>query len=162
MKLVVLKPLQHRGTECIGIYFDNDPKLNEGLRNSAGAKWSRTNCCWHIPLSKENYNKLAAALKGKASIEHSALHQYLTDKNKKAEPRLPAQKKQSLNQTAEINPVINQVPSKTGRIHAVNAHVLPALRQHLKLKAYSYSTIKSYTSEMAHLLVLLKITLRMI
>ena len=29
MKLVVLKPLQHRNTECIGIYFDNDPKLNE-------------------------------------------------------------------------------------------------------------------------------------
>ena len=41
MKLVVLKPLQHRDTECIGIYFDNDPKLNEGHRNSAGAKWSR-------------------------------------------------------------------------------------------------------------------------
>ena len=55
-----------------------------------------------------------------------------------------------------MEPVINQMPSKTGRIHAVNAHVLPALKQHLKLKAYSYSTIKSYSSEMAHLLVLLK------
>ncbi|MFI5132766.1 MAG: tyrosine-type recombinase/integrase [Chitinophagales bacterium] len=45
---------------------------------------------------------------------------------------------------------------KDGKIYAVNAHVIPALEQYLKLKAYSPSTIKTYLSEMTSLLVLLK------
>ena len=38
------------------------------------------------------------------------------------------------------------------RIHSVNAHVIFDMRQHLKLKAYSASTIKTYLNEMNQLL----------
>jgi len=38
------------------------------------------------------------------------------------------------------------------RIHSVNAHVIIDMRQHLKLKAYSASTIKTYLNEMSQLL----------
>jgi len=38
----------------------------------------------------------------------------------------------------------------------VNGHVLPAMEQRLKLKAYSKSTVKTYLGEMAQLLHLLK------
>jgi integrase/recombinase XerD len=38
------------------------------------------------------------------------------------------------------------------RIHLVNAHVIIDMRQHLKLKAYSASTIKTYLNEMNQLL----------
>lgn len=41
-------------------------------------------------------------------------------------------------------------------ISKVNAHIIPAMHQHLKLKAYSPSTIKTYLNEMTQLLVLLK------
>lgn len=44
----------------------------------------------------------------------------------------------------------------TTRISAVNQHVLPAMRERLLLKAYSESTIRTYLSEMAQLLGLLK------
>jgi integrase/recombinase XerD len=37
-------------------------------------------------------------------------------------------------------------------IHSVNAHVIIEMRQHLKLKAYSASTIKTYLNEMNQLL----------
>ncbi|OSZ77877.1 hypothetical protein CAP36_10745 [Chitinophagaceae bacterium IBVUCB2] len=39
---------------------------------------------------------------------------------------------------------------------SANAHVIPAMHQHLKLKAYSQSTIKTYLNEMSQLLHLLK------
>lgn len=55
MKEVVLKPLQHRGMECIGIFFENSPTLNGLIQKNAGAKWSQTNKCWYVPLSKENF-----------------------------------------------------------------------------------------------------------
>lgn len=71
MKKVILKPLHHRNQECIGIYFENSSVLNRAIQKNAGAKWSRTNKCWYVILSKESYNKLAFALKGKAEIEQT-------------------------------------------------------------------------------------------
>jgi integrase/recombinase XerD len=41
------------------------------------------------------------------------------------------------------------------RIHPVNTHVLPAMEQRLKLKAYSDSTRRTYLNEMTQLLILL-------
>jgi hypothetical protein len=38
---------------------------------------------WYVPLSKENYNKLCFALKGKADIDQKELHIYLAGKKKK-------------------------------------------------------------------------------
>jgi integrase/recombinase XerD len=37
-------------------------------------------------------------------------------------------------------------------IHSVNAHVIVDMKQHLKLKAYSNSTIKTYINEMSQFL----------
>lgn len=49
-----------------------------------------------------------------------------------------------------------KIVSQTGqRVSAVNQRVLPALREKLKLKAYSDSTIRIYVNEMAQLLKVL-------
>ena len=93
---VVLKPLLHRGEEQIGIYFENYGTINNLLRKKAGAKWSQSNKCWYLPLSKESYNKLFVVLKGKAEIEQSALHKYLADK------KLPSTK----HITSSVNPAV--------------------------------------------------------
>ena len=165
MQKVTLNPLYHREQECIGIYFENSSALNGAISKNAGAKWSRTNKCWYVPLSKESYNKLAFALKGKAEIEQTALHKYLSDKKKppplaSVKPTtkvsitdpLPKQKNTTIPPSLKKTVVVY----KTGKIHPVNGHVIPSLSQHLKLKAYSYSTIKTYLNEMTHLLTLLK------
>ncbi len=169
MKKVILKPLYHRNQECIGIYFDNYGTINTLIRKQANAKWSQSNKCWYVPLSKENYNKLFFALKGKAEIEHSALHKYLADKKNKTTATnksfstakaVPATKTATtiVAKPVAINSALikKQVTIyKSGKIQAINAHVIPAMEQHLKLKAYSPSTIKTYLGEMTQLLTIL-------
>jgi site-specific recombinase XerD len=158
MKKVTLKPLYHKNQECIGIYFENTTVLNGAIRKNAGAKWSQTNKCWYIPLSKENYNKLFFALKGKAAIEQSALHEYLAAKKKKVAPAKTSVTAKPVT-PAMLLPTTSKkqvTVYKGGKIQAVNAHVIPAMEQHLKLKAYSPSTIKTYLGEMTQLLTILK------
>lgn len=152
---VILKPLQHRNQECIGIFFENCPTLNGDIRKQAGAKWSQTNKCWYVLLSKENYNKLFFALKGKAEIEQSALHTYLADKKKTSPAKQitssvnPAVQTNLKHSTIIQNKPVKKQPTIPGNtaIHAINAHVLPAMQQALILKSYSPSTIRTYINE---------------
>lgn len=160
MHSVVLKPLYHRGQECIGIYFKPDYKIQGALRKTGVVKFSSTNKCWYTPLSRENYNKTFAALNGSATIEQSALHKYLAEKKKQPSVNLPAVSRHPIVSKEHTNPAkwVSQqsVVYKKERICPVNAHVLPAMRQHLLLKAYSPSTAKTYLNEMAQLLEILK------
>jgi integrase/recombinase XerD len=156
MKDVTLKPLQHRGIECIGIYFEINFTIQGALRKTGVVKFSGTNKCWYSPLSKENYNKIFFVLKGLATIEQSTLHQYLA--NKKSIRTVIATKTVSSTEK-QIKPAWINTPVKVYKNEkkaVVNAHVIPAMHQHLKLKAYSQSTTKTYLNEMSQLLNLLK------
>jgi site-specific recombinase XerD len=165
MKEVILKPLHHRGQECIGIWFEINSKIQGALRKTGVIKFSKTNKCWYTPLSKENYRKLFFALEGLAKIEQSALHRYLEEKKRKkpgaeipivmgitaVRKQLPvAEKKTAIVKSDWKNKQVGVYQSS--KIQPVNAHVLPALQQRLKLKAYSASTIKTYLNEMSQLL----------
>ena len=163
MNKVTLKPLYHRNQECIGIYFENSPKLNDAIRKHAGAKWSQTNKCWYVPLSKENYNKLFFSLKGLVSIDQTALHQYLADKKKENDTKKQPISVPVKRTSVRILPVASQnlqtshiIIYKTDKIHAANAHVLQKMKEQLILKSYSTSTIRTYLQEMSHLLGMLK------
>lgn len=158
MEKVVLKPLKHREQECIGIYFEHNPKINGAIRQKAGAKWSQTHKCWWVPLSKENYNQLFFALKGQAVIELSALHDYLAVRKKQLQLIKAPVKEISTASKPVIAQWVTQKPVvyKKEKISAVNAHVLPNMEQYLKLKSYSPSTRRTYLQEMTHLLQLLK------
>lgn len=160
MKKVVLKPLTHRGTECIGIYFDNHGTINSALRKLAAAKWSHSQKCWYVPLNKVQYNKVLLALQGKAEPDQSALQAYLLAKEKAgiSGPATAGTKPVArLKEKPPEGPLVagkkpapvqsHRVVYKGGTISAVNAHVLPALKQALILKAYSTSTIRTYTNE---------------
>ncbi|MDP1811114.1 MAG: tyrosine-type recombinase/integrase [Sediminibacterium sp.] len=171
MQTIVLKPFHHRGEECIGIYYTIDTGLNKLLNKEAGAKWSRTNECWYVPLSKENYQKIVLALKGKAEIQQAALYQYLCDRRKRSaevlkqdaalQQWLPIVKssEQIIKQTRTEIDVTGQKKLashyKGDKICSVNAHIISAMHQHLTLKAYSVSTIKTYLNEVAQFLGLL-------
>lgn len=156
MKIVTLKPLHHQGQECIGIYFEHDTALNGAIRRGAAARWSQLDKCWYVFLSKENFNKLFVALKGKAQIEKVELHNYLAAKKK-----MNSVKKSTLNVQVVVQrkitvaaPVQNQgieppYSVHHTEIHPVNTHILTAMRQVLILKSYSPSTIKTYLNEVA-------------
>jgi site-specific recombinase XerD len=170
METIILKPLQHNQEENIAMYFPDIGLLNKAARKIKKARWTRTHKCWYVPLSKEKYNEIVAAFKGIAGIEHAALHQYLANKKKQTTGKpVPALQQQKAN--AGVMPAIVSIPVtsdrqtennrvvaiyKGGKIHSANAHVIPAMEQHLKLKTYSPSTIKTYLGEMTQLLVLIK------
>ena len=82
METVILKPLQHRGQESIAIYFQKNAVIQSLIQKQAGAKWSKTNSCWYVSLSKSNYEKLAEALEGKSELRIDELKKYLSDKKK--------------------------------------------------------------------------------
>lgn len=136
---VQLKPLVHRGRECIGIYFPKDGQLQWGLQEQAGVQWSRSKGCWYVPLSRSHYDKVCAVLAGRVVLDDGPLRKYL------------AERKGGM----VSGKLLSGVYAKE-RIGKVNAGVLPALRQQLVLKAYRPSTIKTYMNEVAAFLGTLK------
>ncbi len=152
---VILKHLLHRSQDNIGIYFSKNVFLNNTVKKVPGIKWSQTNKCWYVPLSQESYSKLYKALHGKAAIEVSELKKYLESKKQSAPLAIIPAKKM-----VDLQPTLQQTTLKGLKVQAyvaaVNKHVLPAMQQHLKLKAYSPSTIRTYLNEMTQLLGMLK------
>ncbi len=45
METVILKAIQHRNAECIGINFTGNALLNTAVKKIPGVKWSKTNQC---------------------------------------------------------------------------------------------------------------------
>ena len=134
MKLAQFKPLIHRSRECIGIYFENDSALNNIIRKVAIAKWSRTHKCWWMPLTKENYNQLFSVLQREVKIENAALRLYLTNKKRKNTNEL-TQKIKDEKHNRQLPDVTKSQTTiyKTACISSINAHVLPAMEQQMKL-----------------------------
>lgn len=161
METVTLKPLQHRGEECIGIYSPQSrllsvATLNHYYQKKAGAKWSRTNKCWYIPCTEKKYEQLAKVLKGLAVLEVSELKKYLLEKRKNTDtgklqvalPFVPVAEKQP-----ERIPLKRITPA---RISRENDEALQKLKQQLVLKSYSPSTIRTYTNEFMQFLQVIK------
>jgi site-specific recombinase XerD len=139
---IVLQPLWHKEQRVIGIYFAKNTQLNSIIKQLPSAKWTKTHTCWYIPNTNEAYHALQLAVKTFATIDASLLS--------------------TLSPTLNSIVAIQQKPATTSvvllKIHTENAHVLPNMQQHLQLKAYSASTTRTYTNEMAQLLYTLKST----
>ena len=83
METVILKAFHHRNIECIGIFSRQNAALNYIFQKKAGARWSRTNTCWYVPCSRENYQLLVKILSGEVILEIKELEKYLFGKEKK-------------------------------------------------------------------------------
>src|SRR5665213_3183336 len=94
MEKVILKPLYHRGQESIGIYFERNAILQSLIQKQAGGRWSKTQGCWYIKLSQQNYQHFATSLSGKVILETGELKKYLLEKKKNnPAPVLASEKK---------------------------------------------------------------------
>ena len=104
---------------------------------------------WHLPFSRQHYEQLCRVMEGIATISNNFPAELFEPK--KYPSQLPETEKHvMLRMAARAEP--SSVKVAAGRIETVNAHVLPALQQTLVLKAYSRSTIKVYTNEIAQFL----------
>ena len=150
MQTVTLKAFVHRKQECVGIYFTNKAVLSLAIKKLPGIKWSQTNNCWYLPLNKEQVAAITNAVGKNAVIETSNLKAYLQKrKHITTIPAVPVKKT-----------VLQKVILPTAPIYQLGKENLNALEQfiqHLKLKAYSPSTIRTYRNEFLQLLQLLKL-----
>jgi integrase/recombinase XerD len=147
MDTILLAPLMHRGFEYMGIYFKNNPSLNQIVKMQKEARWSQTNRCWYLPLNRQAYQALKLSLHDKAEIDAAALKNYLQ------------KKKILIHETtgdAEIPSIKTSQVKIAYNISTANVLQLQEFIEMLKLKAYSSSTIKTYRNEFLQLLQLLK------
>lgn len=136
MILVALKPIRHRDRNCIGIFFGISYQLNQRLSQLTGAKWSRVQNCWYLPMDRELYQKLLEVLRGFADVEAAELNRYWREKQQEYRhvPVVQQEKKGGL--------------SSGQKVHAVNAPAITAMKQELLLRGYSGSTCKTYINEL--------------
>lgn len=138
MEKVILKPIQHRGEECIGIYFEKNAIIQNLIQKNAGAKWSRTLKCWYVLLSKNNYEVIAKALNGKVQMRMDELKKHLLLKRGNS---IPVQK-ELLRTTEKL-----KLPKHTESISKDNELEFIEYKNRLILKGYSPSTIRTYCNE---------------
>ncbi|MEO6820371.1 MAG: tyrosine-type recombinase/integrase, partial [Ginsengibacter sp.] len=143
---IQLKPLQHKGMECIGIYFEKNAVLQSILQKEAKAFWSRTHKCWYVPCNKERFEALANAMAGQATIQRDELNLYLKNKGTKSIDHLPAYSNPSSGTFKK--PITRQISSPASeKIYPENEIEFEKYKNQLTLKGYSKSTMRTYCSE---------------
>jgi integrase/recombinase XerD len=136
MSTITLSLKEHKGEERIFAEFTYSKKINDAIKQIPAAKWSQSNKQWHLPSEKKSVIALRQKIDSLAAINTSILKKQLEEK--KNSP------KSLMKKDAAATPARS--------VHPINAHVLPSMRQQLKLKAYSPSTAKTYLNEMSQLL----------
>ncbi len=140
-----LKPLQHRDMERIGIYFEKNASIQSLLQKQAGARWSSTHSCWHVPCTKESYEAVAAALIGRGTIQRVELDRYLLGKNADfaVTPSI------NIPLSSSIKPSGAKVISSPSseKICPENMLEYEKYKNKLVLKGYSKSTLRTYCGE---------------
>ncbi|MDE3250485.1 MAG: tyrosine-type recombinase/integrase [Bacteroidota bacterium] len=156
----------HRGEERLFLDFEYDSVLDYRIRAIRGRKWSKTHKQWHLPLSEQSLAELDAAMGDLATFDTHRLPSNIQAKDPVEPVPPPVVTKRKVDQ--ESNPSDPPLPavsqetalfkpvSALDKIYDVNRHVLPRFRQQLVLKAYSKSTIKTYTNELAQFLQALR------
>jgi site-specific recombinase XerD len=145
MENIRLTPLTHRGGEYIALHFPFDITLNKILKALPCAAWSKTHGCWYIPLQEADYKAFRESVSGKAILDTNAIRRFMEERKNDTRP-------------AEVIPIIGNAPTAlaTAKLSIENKEALDQFVQHLKLKAYSASTIRTYRNELVQLLQLLK------
>jgi len=158
---VILKPLFHRGQQCIGIYFEKNGLLLSLIQKQAGAKWSKTHACWYVACTGENYLRLKTALENKAELEIAELKKFLLEKKKNDPVQFSSLPIKSVVKT-EIKKdkvALSKSSTQVNYPHILSKENRDALQQfnrHLVLKSYSKSTIRTYDNEFRQFLQTIK------
>ncbi|HEY5391475.1 MAG TPA: tyrosine-type recombinase/integrase [Hanamia sp.] len=159
METITLKPLQHRGQECIGIYFERNVILQSAIQKEADSRWSKTHKCWYITCTRGNYLLLKTALADKAILETGELKTFLTERKiKQPEASLPPKVANFKKIDILPKPLPTVKPVVTPhKLNKENTEALQQFTRQLHLKAYSPSTIRTYTNEFTQFLNTIKV-----
>ncbi len=141
MEKISIFSLYHRGQDCVAIRSLPSSRINRFIRQLDGVKWSRTNRCWYIPRPLFDEAKFSRELQA-ASIRLEKLADA-------AESVAANQQKKT---QRSVHP---DRQTSYFRIDPVNLSVIKRVTEHLQLKSYSASTIRTYVNELRQFLCLL-------
>ena len=148
MNIIQLNYLEHRGKAWIQVASPYDAYFNQLMKKTGGI-YTRTYRSWLFDCERNAYEKLITVLRSHYRTDVKPLKEKLEARRKSGRMILP-------DHTGKLLlPVIKNQESNLkilARISSVNKNVLPLMKQHLELKAYSPSTIRTYLNEMAQLL----------
>jgi len=164
---VTLKPLCHREQQCIGIYFEKNAIVQQAIQKQTTGKWSKTHGCWYVPCTRENYQLLKTALAGKALLETGELKKFLSEKKRLNVASSSSGNTKMLTRTetkdsgikvanfSKVGNLENQV-AVLHKLTIENTEALQEFKQHLVLKGYSQSTLRTYENEFRQFLNTIK------
>lgn len=150
MEKVALLPGRHRSQERMYIKHDGSKALEVLIRSIKKVKWSQHYTCWHLPLDRESFDLLCNKLSPVANIDSSRLREYLV-KRKQVEQSKPPPEEISVDlHLPVVNASLPSMPelSAAFRLSDENLLLLKRTVELLVLKAYSYSTIRTYRGEL--------------
>jgi len=159
MQIITIRPLHHRGVDCIGIYFEKNAVLQSLVQKETGAKWSKTNKCWYMECSEMKYRQLKNAVSGENVLQTDELKRYLLEKKKGSPlPEIPNNAIPLHNATLKMikNTAPLQQAKPVHRLSPENTEALQKFTQVLALKSYSPSTVRTYTGEFVQFLQTIK------
>lgn len=136
---VQLKPLHHRGQDCIALYFPYEKSLIALVKGLEGARWSKTNGCWYLPGDRAKVKVIIQHFKGQAWVDATALYG-----GKEPELASPSQPSRAPNNN-KSRPKKEKDPRKQKiRWTAVQKEAMIAYANKLKIRRYSDNTFKTY------------------
>ncbi len=147
MEKIIVKPLFHRGKECVGLYFRQSILLNRAVQRVAGAMWSHTHKCFWMHCGEGVLDRLRKAVAGLAELVINGRGDWAErDSMIKIEIRPKPVKKPA-------EPRKNVWEEKWKLIRPVNRAEIEKMRERLVLKAYSQATKRTYLQEMRHFMI---------
>lgn len=152
MEQLILKPLNHRGHECIGIYFNRNNEIQAVLQNKLGAHWSSSQVCWYISCTAEKYKLLISHLKDKALFNVDELREYLLNREAKNSLSVSNNEPTTIKKTKEV---VKKKPHKLSPLSEENKEALRLFEQQMVLKGFTKNTMRTYSSEFRQFLALL-------
>ena len=143
MMAITLKPfiLMVDGVERLFAGSSKDAALEKIIRQFPGAKWSIPLKLWHFEVKKEIIDLIIRKTEGLAIVDVAFLKIQLTERKRRQKTGKP---RTATNKSGEIIRCQN------------NLKELERLKEHLILKGYSSSTIRTYSNEFCQLLHLLE------
>jgi integrase/recombinase XerD len=142
---LLLKPIQNKNKEDrIGLFVTGNRIINDTIKRLPAVKWSENLQCWHIPCTEPNYEAMCMALKVHVIINATILKNFL-EKRKTAN---------TIQKTVD-----HKKPATAAQAYSISQHnmlLLQRMIEHLQLKAYSASTLRTYKNEVGIFLQTLK------
>ena len=137
MKIVSMHPFFYRNKECVALHFPKDEELIRVIRRIDHIRWSQTNSCWYVPLTRQHCRLVCERLSPFADINVEPLRNYL-------------QKRKTILEVKQASGQVAIVKPSTIQAFAINDNNLVELGNMIKtleLKTYSKNTIELYKSE---------------